>query len=329
MSVYPIVKLPRQVKKAYQADLVLPIVESQPLLQNPGQPPNRYNFWLLGTEAFLVVIVGAIVNYWMGLLVGGATLVSGVLFMLAHVSEMQTSYNSRWYNYHQQMDRFRRQQWENDFDRTRSERLQTEAGASSYRRQRVAEILARTMTPKIKEEELASLPTAFIATLSRWFPNKTYSGIGSGLMLIDEYSRLHISILIDSAPQRAGSFLEDDHYLSQGWVVVRFSADQVRNTPDSCCKTLAEIGAELLQNPEWLKPFANVYDLWQVPEASPSEEHLHYRQADRHIRKAIAPLQSFPEGDLAGEIPCCFATAGSDYPSGDGLFAGYSNTDRH
>jgi hypothetical protein len=277
MSVYPIVKLPRHVKKAYQADLALPVFESQPLLQNPGQPPIRFNFWILGVEAFLVVIVGAIANYEMGLLVGGATLVSGVLFMLAHVGGMQASYQSRWYEYHQQMDRFRRQQWETDFDRTRSERLQTEEGISSYRRQRVAEILARTMTPNVAEAELASLPTAFMTTLSRWFPHKIYSGIGSGLMLIDEHSRLHISIVIDSVPQRvaaAGSFLEDDHHLNQGWVVVRFSVDQVRNTPDSCCKTLAEIGAELLQNPEWLKPFADVYDLWQVPEESRVERQV-------------------------------------------------------
>jgi hypothetical protein len=277
MSVYPIVKLPRHVKKAYQADLALPVFESQPLLQNPGQPPIRFNFWILGVEAFLVVIVGAIANYEMGLLVGGATLVSGVLFMLAHVGGMQASYQSRWYEYHQQMDRFRRQQWETDFDRTRSERLQTEEGISSYRRQRVAEILARTMTPNVAEAELASLPTAFMTTLSRWFPHKIYSGIGSGRMLIDEHSRLHISIVIDSVPQRvaaAGSFLEDDHHLNQGWVVVRFSVDQVRNTPDSCCKTLAEIGAELLQNPEWLKPFADVYDLWQVPEESRVERQV-------------------------------------------------------
>jgi hypothetical protein len=273
MSVYPIVKLPRHVKKAYQADLALPAFESQPLLQNPGQPPIRFNFWVLGIEAFLVVIVGAIANYWMGLLVGGATLVSGVLFILAHVGGMQASYKNRWYDYHQQLDRFRRQQWETDFDRTRSERLQTEEGISGYCRQRVAEILARTMTPDVAEEELASLPTAFMTTLSRWFPHKIYGGIGSGLMLIDEHSRLHISISIDSVPQRvaalaAGSFLKDDHHLNQGWVVVRFNADQVRNTPDSCCKTLAEIGAELLQNPAWLEPFAEIYDLWQVPEES-------------------------------------------------------------
>ena len=271
MSVYPIVKLPRQVKKAYQADLALPVFESQPLLQNPGQAPVRFNFWLLGIEAFLVVMVGAITTYWLSSLVGAATLVSGMLFILAHVGGMQASYQSRWYEYHQQMDRFRRQQWETNFDRTHSERLQTETGRSSYRQQRVAEILARTMTPQIAEEELGSLPTAFMSTLSRWFPHKIYGGIGSGLMLIDEHSRLHISISIDPTPQRvagvvAGSFLADDRHLNQGWVVVRFSADQVRNTPDSCCKTLAEIGAELLQNPDWLQPFADVYDLWQVPE---------------------------------------------------------------
>jgi hypothetical protein len=277
MSVYPIVKLPHHVKKAYHADLTLPVFASQPLLQNPGQPPIRFNLGVLGLEAFLVVILAAVANYGMGLLVGGATLVSGLLFLLAHVGGMQASYKSRWYEYHQQMDRFRRQQWESDFDRTRSERLQTAAGLSSYRRRRVAEILARTLTPTTTTAELASLPTAFITTLSHWFPHKIYGNIGSGLMLIDEASRLHISISIDSVPQRvagvaAGSFLEDDRYLNQGWVVVRFSADQVRNTPDSCCKTLAEIGAELLQNPAWLEPFADVYDLWQVPEAAMSEQ---------------------------------------------------------
>jgi hypothetical protein len=268
---YPIVKLPRYIKKAYQADIALPIFKSQPLLQNPGQPPRQFNLGVLGLEVCLVVILGAIANYWIGLLVGSAIFISGMLFLLAHVGAMQSSYKSRWYEYHQQMDRFRRQQWETDFDRTRNERLQTEEGISSYRRQRVAEILARTMTPIATEKDLASLPTAFITTLSRWFPHKIHGGIGSGLMLIDEASRLHISISIDSIPQRAagvsaGNFLEDDRYLSQGWVTVRFSADQVRNTPDSCCKTLAEICAELLQNPAWLEPFADVYDLSQLPE---------------------------------------------------------------
>jgi hypothetical protein len=272
MSVYPIVKLPRHVKKAYQADLALPVFDAQPLLQKPGQPPVQFNFWVLGIETFLVAILGAVISYWLGALIGGAIFVSGIMFILAHAGGMQASYKSRWYEYRQQMDRFRRQQWETDFDRTRRERLQTAEGLASYRRQRVAEILARTMTPQETTAELASLPTAFMTTLSRWFPNKIYTGIGSGLMLIDEHSRLHISISIDSIPQRvagvaAGSFLEDDYYLNQSWIVVRFSADQVRNTPDSCCKTLAEIGAELLQNPDWLKPFAEVYDLWQVPEA--------------------------------------------------------------
>jgi hypothetical protein len=275
MSVYPIVKLPRKIKKAYQADLHLPVFDVQLLLQNPGQPPRRFNLGVLGLEAFLVVILGGAANYLMGWFVAGALLISGLLFLLAHIGGMQASYQGRWYEYHQQIDRFRRQQWEADFDRTRHERLQTTEGIASYRRQRVAEFLARTMTPELAADEQLSLPTDFIATLSRWFPNKIYPGIGSGLMLIDEMSRLHISISIDTVPQpvagvAAGSFLEDDQNLRQGWIVVRFSDKQILNHPDSCCKTLAEIGAELLQNPAWLQPFADVYDLWQVPVSSNS-----------------------------------------------------------
>jgi hypothetical protein len=273
MSVYPIVKLPRKIKKAYQSDVACPIFETQQLLQNPGQPPRRFNLWALGIEAGLAIIISGIANIAMGWFVATAILVSGLLFLLAHVSAMHTSYSNRWYEYHQQMDRFRRQQWEDEFDRTRNERLQTQDGINSYRRHRVAEVLAQTLTPEPATEELASLPTAFITTLSHWFPRKIHGNIGSGLMMIDPDSRLHISISIDAIPQRvagvaAGSFLEDDQNLHQGWVVVRFSADQVRHHPDSCCKTLAEIAAELLQNPAWLQPFANVYDLWQIPEQS-------------------------------------------------------------
>ncbi len=271
MSVYPIVKLPRKIKKAYQSEVALPIFASQPLLQNPGQPPRRFNFWVLEIETCLAVLLGGIANYTMGHFVAGAVLISGLLFLLAHVGGMQASYSNRWYEYHQQMDRFRRQQWENEFDHTRHERLQTPEGINSYRRHRVAEVLAQTMTPEPVAEDLASLPTAFITTLSRWFPDKIHGSIGSGLMLIDASSRLHISIAIDTIPQRvagvaAGSFIEDDQNLHQGWIVVRFNADQVRNYPDSCCKTLAEIAAELLQNPDWLQPFADVYDLWQMPD---------------------------------------------------------------
>jgi hypothetical protein len=279
MSVYPIVKLPRQVKKAYHADLALPVFESQPLLQNPGQPPSHFNYWILGLEAFLVVILGAVASYWISTFIAVATIISGMLFLLAHVGGMKASYQGRRQKYHQQMDRFRRQQWEADFDRTRLANLQTAAGVSSHRRRQVAEILARTMTPELAQEESVSLPTAFITTLSRWFPQKIYGGIGSGLMLIDEISRLHISISIDNVSQQmagvtVASFLADDYHLNQGWIVVHFSADQVQNTPDSCCKALAEIGAELLQNPAWLEPFAEVYDLWQVPEKSLVEQRV-------------------------------------------------------
>jgi hypothetical protein len=300
MSVYPIVKLPRKIKKAYQADLHLPVFDVQPLLQNPGQPPCRFNLGVLGSEAFLVVILGGTANYFMGWFVAGALIISGLLFLLAHIGGMQASYQGRWYEYHQQMDRFRRQQWEADFDRTRHERLQTTEGMASYRRQRVAEFLARTITPELAADEQLSLPTDFIATLSRWFPNKIYPGIGSGLMLIDEMSRLHISISIDTIPQSvagvaAGSFLEDDQNLRQGWIVVRFSDEQILNYPDSCCKTLAEIGAELLQNPDWLHPFADVYDLWQVPVCDNAPGVENNRDALQAVSPNSAPSSSIED----------------------------------
>jgi hypothetical protein len=269
MSVYPIVKLPRNVKKAYQEDLALPIFNTQQALSHPGKPPRRFNFWLLGAEACVVVLCGAAAKYWLGWVIGTAVFLSGALFLLSHLSAMHESFGRRWYTYHQQVDKYNRQLWESKFDDTRSERLQTPAGISSYRRQRIAELLARTNTATTSD--MPNLPAEFAAALEYWFSGKIHYGVGSGLMLIDPTSRLHISISIDQIPQKvvgitAGSFLVDDKYLREGWIVVRFNAEQAQHCPDSCCKSLAEIGAELLQSPTWLKPFVEVYDLWQIPD---------------------------------------------------------------
>jgi hypothetical protein len=276
MSVYPIVKLPRHIQKAYQADLSLPIFSTQKVLIHPGKPPQRLNLWLLGAEACAVVLCGAAAYSTMGWFVTSAVIVSGLLFLLAHVGAMQAGYSQRWYLYRQQVDQFQRQEWETDFDRTRSERLQTPEGMSSYRRHRVAELLARTATPQITDVE-TNIPAELVATLADRFPNSIQVGIGSGLMLIDQNSRLHISILVDQVHQRlagiaASNVIEDDQYLAASWVVVRFNAQQAQQYPDSCCKTLAEIAAELLQNPAWLEPFAEVYDLGQIPVESPTPE---------------------------------------------------------
>jgi hypothetical protein len=276
MSVYPIVKLPRNIKKAYQEDLSLPIFNVQKVLSHPGKPPQRLNLWWLGAEACAVVVCGTAAYSTMGWFVSMAVTVSGLLFLLSHLGAMQTSYSQRWYVYRQQVDQFQRQEWEADFDRTRSERLQTPEGMSSYRRHRVAELLAQTTTAQTAQVE-TNIPPELAATLADRFPGKIQVGVGSGLMLIDQNSRLHISILVDQVPQRvagiaAGSFIEDDQYLAASWIVVRFSAEQARQYPDSCCKTLAEIGGELLQNANWLEPFAEVYDLWQIPAELPKPE---------------------------------------------------------
>jgi hypothetical protein len=275
MSIYPIVKLPSRVKRAYQEDFTQSVFNAQHVT-HPGEQPRQFNWGVLGAESCAAVLCCAVANYYMGWFVGGAVLISGILLLISQVAAMQASFGQRWYDYRQQVDQFQRQQWEADFERTRHERLQTHEGLSSYRRQRIAELLACATTPGANDTEINLFPEFFVA-LEKWFPGKIHFGVGSGLMLIDQNSRLHISVMVDQIPQRvagvaAGSFMEDDQYLHEGWIVVRFSAEQTRLHADSCCKTLAEIGAELLQSSVWLRPFAEVYDLWQIPEDLSSPE---------------------------------------------------------
>jgi hypothetical protein len=270
MSVYPIVKLPRKIKQAYEAQPTA--VFSAPAAHETAElnPPRRFNTELLLAEALLLtIIVGGLALY-VSWIAGILLWLIGMVLILAQASAMDGRYAQLWREYRDQTDRLQRQQWEAEFEKTRWARLQTPEGIAQYRRQKINEQLVASLPAQPCGEDLKVIDRRLALTLQEYFPHQLSLGKGSGLMLIDVESGLHISIIIDDQPQlvagvASGSFIEDDLYLDRNWVVARFTADQVNQAVDSCCKALAEICAELLQEPEWLRPFGQVPDLWALP----------------------------------------------------------------
>jgi hypothetical protein len=270
MSVYPIVKLPRKIKQAYEAQPSAVFSTPLAIKTSKLKPPRRFNTELLLTEALLLTVMAGGLTFYVSWIAGILLWLIGIALILAQASEMDGSYAQRWREYRDQMDRLQRQQWEAEFERTRWARLQTPEGVAQYRRQKIHEQLVASMPAQPGGEDLNVTDRRLALTLQEYFPDQLSLGQGSGLMLIDTASGLHISVIIDDRPQlvagvASGSFLEDDLYLDRNWVVVRFTAEQVNQAVDSCCKALAEICAELLQAPEWLRPFSQVPDLWALP----------------------------------------------------------------
>jgi hypothetical protein len=270
MSVYPIVKLPRKIKQAYEAQpsaIFSPPVASETV---ELEAPRRFNTELLLAEASLLTVLACVIGLYLSWYAALLLWLVVIALILAQASAMDGQYAQRWREYRDRMDRLQRQQWEEEFERTRWARLQTPEGIAQYRRQKIREQLVASMPAQPCREEVQPIDQHFALTLHEYFPHQVALGKGSGLMLIDVESGLQIGIIIDEQPQRvagmaSGSFIEDDLYLDRNWVVARFTAEQVNQAADSCCKALAEIYAELLQEQEWLRPFSQVPDLWALP----------------------------------------------------------------
>lgn len=273
MSIYPIIKLPRAVKQAYAAEPIAPPFQTQaPLDTATLITPQRFNLPLLAGEASLLSLSSGILGLGSQPVAALVIWLVGMALILAQAQAMESSYAERWRQYREQVDRQGRQQWEQDFLQARWERLQTPEGIAQYRRRRISELLSTSAvaTPKlpldIPERELY---VRLARQMDRHFPQCIHLHVGSGLMFIDRRSNLHISIAIDTKPQTiagtaAGSFLEDDWYLEQGWMVARFTATQATQAPDSCAKAIAEICTELLQDKRWVEPLKQTPDLWTL-----------------------------------------------------------------
>ncbi len=270
MSVYPIVKLPRKIKQAYEAQPAAVFSTPAVIETSELNPPRRFNTELLMTEAILLTVIAGGIALYVIWVAGILLWLIGIAAILAQASAMDGRYAQLWREYRDRIDRLQRQQWEEEFERTRWARLQTPEGIAQYRRQKIHEQLVASLPAQLSGVDLQVIDRHLALTLHEYFPHQLSLGKGSGLMLIDVESGLHISIIIDDQPQlvagvASGSFLEDDLYLDRNWVVVRFTAEQVTQAVDSCCKALAEICAELLQEQAWLRPFSQVPDLWALP----------------------------------------------------------------
>lgn len=126
----------------------------------------------------------------------------------------------------------------------------------------------------------------FSDCLRQYFPGKIHSGLTlkipnfdhpytADFTYVDSSLNLYIDIEIDE-PYVYGSgdpthFVEaekdskrNNFFINKGWLVIRFSEEQVVRCPQSCCKTIASAIAEVLGDHLILNQFANVPNLKEM-----------------------------------------------------------------
>ena len=113
---------------------------------------------------------------------------------------------------------------------------------------------------------------------------------------IDERLNLHIDIEIDEPyvyhSGKPTHYLyagkdrkRNDFFNDRGWIVIRFSEEQVARYPHSCCKTIARQIAEITRETSILNRFDNISDLQQQRQWTEAEAR---EMAERRIRDRYA-----------------------------------------
>jgi len=189
----------------------------------------------------------------------------------------------------------RKRQYQNALDAYRQKREQLKAKChapekiAEFRQEKYVQALRLTgshdgtdSTSKVGSSE-ALLGKA----LNLYFPNRIQTGLTltipgrSGwsydpdFAYLDKTTGLRIDIEVDEPythqtgepiHYRGKDERRNSFFLGRGWLVIRFSEKQVVLSPNRCCKTIAQVIAELTGDSSVLNPFTTISDLEPMPQ---------------------------------------------------------------
>ena len=233
-----------------------------------------------------------------GLALGFLNLGSLAIFALAQ--QQRYSFAKRHRDYQEQLRKYEQKQAEywrrkQDYEQKVAESHKPE-NVEEYRRQEVRRALNQTI-PHDGENSQARTGRSepvFRPYLNRYFPGQIYTNCELNIpnsccsytpdfAYIDKEINLSIDIEIDEPyiysnrePIHYVGYLKDkirnDFFKNRGWIVIRFSEEQVVRYPHSCCKFIAQQIAEITRNSAITSQFAQTPDLqqqqqWTINEA--------------------------------------------------------------
>ena len=272
MSQYPITHLPQNIKEALSKQPTKPnFKENYPLKPTEPQP---INVSLLSVGTVLVIAVTLTLSS-VGIELALGFLSLGSLAIFALAQQQRYSFAKRHRDYQEQLRNYEQKVAES----------QKPENVEEYRRQEVRRALNQTIPNHTKDTgaRKGKSEAKFEQYLNRYFPRQIYTDLAlripnfkrpytADFTYIDKEIKLFIDIEIDEPyiyntrePIHYIGYWKDkirnDFFNNKGWIVIRFSEEQVVRYPDSCCKFIAQQIAEITGNSAITSQFAQTPDL--------------------------------------------------------------------
>lgn len=296
MSQYPIILIPGGIERTKSALPPVPIPPDPP--RHPGTKPQKVNNTLIIVETAVAIPTIPVVSQ--------LTSIPGwLLFLVAagaiagHVWDQITTYPQRKQKHDHEVESYPKKL--KDYE-IKKHQHQEEVKASQSP-ERVAEfrykVLLQILSQTVPHDGNGSgarrgeAEALFGNYLSRYFSGKIHKGLTLKIpdfdypytpdfAYIDKELNLYIDIEIDEpyvyptgAPTHFVGAWKDSKrnrfFLAKQWIVIRFSEEQVICYPQSCCKTIVQVIAQVTENNSILNQFASFTDLQLMKQWTESE----------------------------------------------------------
>lgn len=307
MSEYPIILIPSAIKNAQTAEPPVKTIEqfTGPEPRKPGEPPKK--FYGKGTAiwSFIAVITGGFIS-------GGFSLpilpcvVFFLLLVVSRVIYLFQSYPERLKEHKNDVKKYDKDM--KDYIGKRNSypeyvtTVRTPEKIAEYQYETLLQVLKGSISHDGKNNKPpteGNQERFFRDYLNQYFPNNIHKNLKliipnyeypytADFTYIDENIKLYIDIELDEPYVYTTG--EPTHYLdnprdarrnrffiNKGWVVIRFSEEQVVCNVKSCCKTVAQVIAEITRDNSILNDFNDIPDLtpmrqWTQEEAIEMEK---------------------------------------------------------
>ncbi|MEB3218427.1 MAG: hypothetical protein VKN72_19640 [Nostocales cyanobacterium 94392] len=289
MSYFPIIRIPQNIEQVQSALPPVVIFSEKPPSQ-PGDEPQRWNFTLIAVEAAIAAITVPIISQ--------ATSISGLLLLPIAIGAIAIQAWLQFNSYPKRLEEHRHQI--KDYDRRflkyeerkhRHEEEQriarTPERIAQWQHNQILKILAFTIS---HDGDRSTAPEGnaegrFRTYLQKYFPDKIHVRLtldipnyeypySPDFAYIDRTINLYIDIEIDEPyvynTEQPTHYTEawkdtkrNNFFNDKGWIVIRFSERQVICYHHNCCKTIAQIIAQISKDNSILNQFTDIPDLQQ------------------------------------------------------------------
>lgn len=267
MTYYPIIIIPKPLQKLKSAMPQVPKFQ-EPQPRSPKTPqPIEIKLIILETFAILGISLGlGFINSSVGisfLVLGFGAIAIQSLILKSNYPDRLQQYEQDLQDYPHKLETYDRLKAEHDEE---VQRLLSPENITEFRQRQLLDILKQTKPHNgtNSKAKRGISEAKFAKHLRRYFedniherltltiPNSTYP-YSPDFAYIDRGLNLYIDIEIDepySHSQPIHYVGKDDRrnqfFVSRGWIVIRFSEEQVVHYPRQCCRAIAEVIADIL-----------------------------------------------------------------------------------